>query len=107
MELESELLRIEVRAKVALIHRDAGRLGEGVVVLATTDKGAIRVAAGVTPALSKRVSAGDLIRSLTQLINGKGGGKPEFAQGGGDDLTALPAALKAVESQVETALQGN
>ncbi len=83
------------------------RLGEGVVVLATNDNGAIRVAAGVTSDLSARVSAGDLIRTVTQQINGKGGGRPEFAQGGGDDVSALPAALKAVEAQVEQALKAN
>ncbi|MEM6986345.1 MAG: alanine--tRNA ligase [Pseudomonadota bacterium] len=83
------------------------RLGEGVVVLAVVDSGAVRVAAGVTKSLSERVSAGDLVKHVAGQIGGKGGGRADFAQAGGDNADALPAALDSVAGQVEAALAGN
>jgi len=83
------------------------KLGEGVVVLATVEDGTPRVAAGVTKALSQRVSAGDLVRFVAGRIGGKGGGRPEFAQGGGVDASALPDALEAVLHEIDSALNSH
>ncbi len=80
------------------------KLGSGVVVLATVADGKIALAAGVTKELTSQVRAGDLIKDLTGKIGGKGGGRPDFAQGGGTDEAALPAALESVSGLVEAAL---
>lgn len=71
------------------------KLGSGVVVLMTrTDDQKVSVVAGVTKDLIGRVKAGDLVRELATVLGGKGGGRPDMAQGGGADVTAIPAALK-------------
>ena len=51
-------------------------------------------------AVAKGVKAGDIIRSITAIAGGKGGGKPDSAMGGGNDVSKLQAALEAVESFV-------
>ena len=73
------------------------KLGSAVVVLATESEGKISLAAGVTKDLTGKVKAGDLVRDLTAKLGGKGGGRPDFAQGGGVDCAALPAVLESVK----------
>ena len=51
-------------------------------------------------AVAKGVKAGDIIRSITAIAGGKGGGKPDSAMGGGNDVSKLQAALAAVEGLV-------
>lgn len=52
-------------------------------------------------AVAKGVRAGDIIRSITAIAGGKGGGKPDSAMGGGNDPAKLGEALAAVEKLVE------
>jgi alanyl-tRNA synthetase len=70
------------------------------VVLATESEGKISLAAGVTQDLVGKIKAGDIVRELTEKLGGKGGGRPDFAQGGGTDSAALPAALESVKALV-------
>ena len=51
-------------------------------------------------AVAKGIKAGDLIKNVTALCGGKGGGKPDCAQGGGTDLMKLDDALATVDSFV-------
>ena len=60
--------------------------------------------AGVTKDLTDRVRAGDLMKEFAPRLGGKGGGRPDMAQGGGTDASALPAVLKAVPEWVSEAL---
>jgi alanyl-tRNA synthetase len=76
------------------------KLGSAVVVLAAEENGKISVAAGVTKDLISRIKAGDLVKELTAKLGGKGGGRPDFAQGGGTDVAALPEALASVKATV-------
>jgi alanyl-tRNA synthetase len=78
------------------------RLGSGVVLLTSKvdDKAAILVA--VTADLVGRVQAGTLVKELAPLVGGKGGGRPDLAQAGGND----PAALPAVAERFRTLLRG-
>ena len=64
-----------------------GRLGSAVIVLGSSD-GASKVllVAGVTPDLTARVKAGELVGAVAALVGGKGGGRPDFAQAGGSDV---------------------
>ncbi|MBT4523121.1 MAG: alanine--tRNA ligase, partial [Halieaceae bacterium] len=81
------------------------KLGSGVVLLAAVDGDRLTLVAGVTKDLTDRVKAGDLMREFAQRLGGKGGGRPEMAQGGGSDVAALPEVLKMVPAWVESVLQ--
>jgi alanyl-tRNA synthetase len=69
------------------------KLGSGIVLLAAVDGDKISLVAGVTADLTDRVKAGDLMREFAGRVGGKGGGRPDMAQGGGTDVIALKPAL--------------
>jgi alanyl-tRNA synthetase len=72
-----------------------------VVVLAAPEDSGIAILSAVTKDLSGRVHAGKLVGSVAQQVGGKGGGRPDMAEGGGKDLSALPQALQGVYTAVE------
>ena len=72
------------------------KLGSAAVVLATVADGKVSLVAGVTADWTKKIRAGDLVNFVAGQVGGKGGGRPDLAQAGGTDPTALPAALAAV-----------
>jgi alanyl-tRNA synthetase len=76
--------------------------GEAVVVvgIGVADGKVSVVAATSEAARDKGLSANDLLRAVSPLVGGKGGGKPDMAQGGGTDATQVDAALALVESEV-------
>ncbi|SDX21840.1 alanyl-tRNA synthetase [Thiocapsa roseopersicina] len=76
------------------------KLGSAVVVLATEGDGKVSLIAGVTKDLTDRLKAGDLIREVAEKVGGKGGGRPDMAQAGGNDPAGLPAALALVDGWV-------
>jgi alanyl-tRNA synthetase len=79
-----------------LVDNLKGKLGEGVVVLASAQpEGKVAIIAGVTPGLTKRIQAGKLVGAVAKLVGGSGGGKPEIAEAGGKDQAQIDAALKA------------
>jgi alanyl-tRNA synthetase len=94
----------------AKVMRDAidkakDKLGTAVVVFGSaTDDGKVRLAAGVTKDVTDRIRAGDLVNEVAQRVGGKGGGRPDFAQAGGNDAAALNDALAAVPAWVEAQL---
>ncbi len=77
------------------------KLGSGVLVLAGTGGAEVRLVAMVTKDLSARVHAGKLLGAVAERMGGKAGGKPEMAQGGGKDASALPSALAAARAWIE------
>ena len=78
------------------------KMGSAVVILATSNGDKIALVAGVTQDLVKTVKAGDIIKGLSGALNGKGGGRPDFAQGAGSAiaLDAVQAAVQAAKLQV-------
>ncbi len=83
------------------------RLGESVVVLgAQVADDKVSLVSSVSAATSKKVSAGALIGEVARLVGGKGGGRPDFAQAGGNDPSKLEAALQAVPGLVAAKLGG-
>jgi alanyl-tRNA synthetase len=80
------------------------KLGSAVILLAAVTGDKITLTAGVTRDLTDRVKAGDLMREFAERLGGKGGGKPDMAQGGGTDIRALPEVLKAVPEWVASQL---
>ncbi|MGD0361079.1 MAG: alanine--tRNA ligase [Bryobacteraceae bacterium] len=75
-----------------------------VVVLASVEDSAVSIVSAVTKDLTSKVHAGKLASALAQAVGGKGGGRPDMAEGGGKDPSALPAALARVYAEVESKL---
>ncbi len=83
------------------------KLGEAVVVLgAQVADDKVSLVSAVSPATSKKVSAGALIGEVAKLVGGRGGGRPDFAQAGGNDPSKLDEALQAVPRLVAEKLGG-
>jgi len=76
---------------------------EGVVVLASIYEGKVGLLAAVSPAYTKKVQAGKIIQAIAPLVGGKGGGRPELAQGGGTNPDGVAAALEKAQELVHAA----
>ena len=72
------------------------KVGSGVIVLGGISDGKVALVAAVTPDLTARINAGKIIAELAKIVGGKGGGKPDLAQGGGTDVSKLDEALAHV-----------
>lgn len=80
------------------------KLGKAAIVLASVSGEKITLVAGVTKDETKRVKAGDLVNAVATQVGGKGGGRPDMAQAGGNNPAALDAALNSVADWVRQAL---
>lgn len=80
------------------------KLGSGVVLLAAVDGDKISLVAGVTKDLTEKVRAGDVMKEFAGRVGGKGGGRPDMAQGGGTDVSALEPALTDLPAWVSDKL---
>jgi alanyl-tRNA synthetase len=77
------------------------KLDKGVFFLAAVEGDKAALVAGVTSNLTDSVKAGDLLKHVTAQVGGKGGGRPDMAQGAAGDISALPEAMESVYSWVE------
>ncbi len=77
------------------------KLGQAAVVLASVDGDKVSVIAGVTKAETHRIKAGDLVNHVAKQLGGKGGGRPDMAQAGGNQPENVDAALASVVAWVE------
>ncbi len=84
-----------------LVDQLRDKVGSGVVVLGSATDGRVALIAGVTKDLTTRVQAGKIIAQVAQKVGGKGGGRPDMAEAGGDKPEALDAALNDVYNVVE------
>ncbi|HOX02887.1 MAG TPA: alanine--tRNA ligase [Candidatus Paceibacterota bacterium] len=89
----ANLGRADAEFLQAVIDTLKGRF-EGVVVLGATDGGAVSLAASVAPGFTRKIQAGKIIQTIAPLVGGKGGGRPDFARGGGKDPAGLEKALQ-------------
>jgi len=80
------------------------RIKSGVVVLGRTGEGKVSLIVRTSPDLLKRVPAGQVIKELAPMVGGKGGGKPDMAEGGGNLPDKLTEALEASYQVVERLL---
>jgi alanyl-tRNA synthetase len=80
------------------------KLGSGVVALGMPEDGKVALIAGVTKDLTAKVHAGKLIQALAKQVGGSGGGRPDLAEAGGKDTSALKSALASVPSLLEPLL---
>jgi alanyl-tRNA synthetase len=76
------------------------KLKSGAIVLAATDGPKVSLIAGVTSDLTSKIKAGELVNHVAQQVGGKGGGRPDMAQAGGNRPENLTQALASVESWV-------
>jgi alanyl-tRNA synthetase len=83
--------------------RFKGKLGSGVVVLGGVEDDKVRLVAGVTKDLTGKLKAGQLIQLVATRVGGSGGGRPDFAQGGGTLPEKLDEALALVEPAIAKA----
>jgi alanyl-tRNA synthetase len=88
-----------------LVDQLKDKMGSAAIVLAGVQAEKISLVAGVTKDLTSKVKAGDLVNHVAQQIGGKGGGRPEMAQGGGVDTAALPQALQSLTAFVAGGLE--
>jgi alanyl-tRNA synthetase len=102
--LAARLDGFDAKALRDALDRLKQQLGDAVVVLAGTDGGKAALVAGVSGAAAGKIKAGDLLGDVARQVNGKGGGRPDMAQGGGDDGPALIAALDRVSAWVSERL---
>ena len=81
-----------------------GKWPSAVIVLASVEGGQIAIITAVTKDLTSKVHAGKLLGTVAQAVGGKGGGRPDLAEGGGTDVEALAAALEHVHTTVSASL---
>ena len=77
------------------------KLKTAAIVLASVEAGKVSLIAGVTPDLTSKLKAGELVNHVAQQVGGKGGGRPDLAQAGGTDPNSLPQALASVSAWAE------
>ncbi len=94
--LVAQLQDMDAGGLRGLVDQLKDKMGSAAIVLAGVQAGKISLVAGVTKDLTARVKAGDLVNHVAQQIGGKGGGRPDMAQGGGVDTAALPQALQSL-----------
>ena len=82
------------------VDRLKSKLGSAVIVLGTVKGGKVSLVAGVTKDNTGKVQAGDLVNYVAQQVGGRGGGRPDLAQAGGNDPSALQGALASVSAWV-------
>lgn len=84
-----------------LLDQLKGQLKTAVILLAAVENDRVSLVSGVTSDLIKRFHAGKLMQFVSEQLGGKGGGRPDMAQGGATDATHLDMALKSVKSWVK------
>ncbi|KZN18700.1 MULTISPECIES: alanine--tRNA ligase [Pseudomonas] len=92
------------KALLALVDQLKNKLGRAVILLGSVHEEKVVLVAGVTKDLTGQLKAGDLMKQAAAAVGGKGGGRPDMAQGGGIDAGALDAALALTVPFVEQGL---
>jgi alanyl-tRNA synthetase len=95
---------LDGKALLALVDQLKNKLGSGVILLGGVQDEKVVLVAGVTQDLTGRFKAGDLMKQAAAVVGGKGGGRPDMAQGGGSDAERLDEALALAEAFVEQAV---
>ena len=94
----------DAKALLALVDQLKNKLGRAVILLGSVHEEKVVLVAGVTKDLTGQLKAGDLMKQAAAAVGGKGGGRPDMAQGGGVDASALDGALALTVPFVEQGL---
>ncbi len=92
---------VDAKSLLATLDQLKSKLGSAAVLLATVNGQKINLVAGVTKDATGKIKAGELVNHVAQQVGGRGGGRPDMAQAGGSDPSALPQAIESVISWVE------
>ena len=101
--LAARLDGLDGKALLALVDQLKNKLGSAVILLGGVFDEKVVLVAGVTQDLTAKLKAGDLMRQAAAVVGGKGGGRPDMAQGGGVDAGKLDEALALAATLVEQA----
>jgi alanyl-tRNA synthetase len=102
--IAAEVQNVDREGLRQLVDTLRQKLGSGVVALGMPEDGKVALIAGVTKDLTSKVHAGKLIQALAKQVGGSGGGRPDLAEAGGKDTTALKSALSSIPSLLEPLL---
>jgi alanyl-tRNA synthetase len=102
--LAAQLDGLDAKALRETADKLRDKLKSCALVLGTVADGKVSLIAAVTPDVTGRIKAGELVNAVAQQVGGKGGGKPDMAMAGGSDPAALPGALASVRAWVESRL---
>jgi alanyl-tRNA synthetase len=102
--IAAEVANVDREGLRQLVDSLRQKLGSGVVALGMPDDGKVALIAGVTKDLTAKVHAGKLIQALAKQVGGSGGGRPDLAEAGGKDTSALKSALQSIPSLLEPLL---
>jgi len=102
--LIADLPGADAKAFRTMVDELKVKLGSGVILLATAADDKVSLIAGVTKDLTDKVQAGALISWAAEQVGGKGGGKPDLAQAGGTNVSALPGVLAAATGYLSAKL---
>lgn len=102
--LVATLQGVEARALREMADQLKNKLQSAVILLSIVADGKVSLVAGVTPDLTSKVKAGDLVGFVASQLGGKGGGRPDMAMGGGTDASVLPQANASVQAWVQSKL---
>ena len=102
--LAAKLDGVDPKALRDTMDQLKNKLGSAVILLAAVSGEKVSLVAGVTKDQIPALKAGDLVRFVAEQVGGKGGGRPDMAQAGGNDPAALPMALASVEGWVRDTL---
>jgi len=95
---------LDGKALLALVDQLKNKLGSAVILLGGVLDDKVVLVAGVTQDLTGKLKAGDLMRQAAATVGGKGGGRPDMAQGGGSEPQKLDDALALTRTFVEQGL---
>jgi len=101
------------RRKVADLDKDAlrnladslkAKIKSGIVVLASANDGKVQIVVAVTPELTSRIKAGQIVKEIAPIVGGAGGGRPDFAEAGGRQPEKIDEMLTASKNVIATIL---
>ncbi|MDE0279845.1 MAG: alanine--tRNA ligase [Gammaproteobacteria bacterium] len=92
----------DVKTMRLTVDRWRSRLQSGLVLVAGANQGKVNIIAGASKDLAAQLPAGELVAHLAPLVGGKGGGRPELAQGGGGQVDAVDSLFDAAYRWIES-----
>ncbi len=102
--LATVLEGVEPKSLREMVDQLKNKLGSGIIFLTVPDHEKFPLVAGVTKDLIGKVKAGDLLKMVAEQVGGRGGGRPDFAQGGGSQPENIAAALASIPEWLEEKL---
>ena len=103
--LAAKLDGVDAKALRDAVDQLKNKLGSAAIVLSTVEDNKITLIAGVSKDQTAKIRAGDLVAHVATQVGGKGGGRPDMAQGGGNQPEHLSKALDSVTDWVASKLE--